>query len=205
MTATLLFLFQVIMAWVYVVPQVISLNQGKVGGLTLTMWVAFIGYLSVSLSLAVMAWKEKRETIRLFTVIIFAQWIVFTIVMLAFGFRTVAWSDEDSVVTIVITLMSVGTIWRLGLKNPMTRGWLAVWSKAVPQLWSAHVMWAAQNSEWLPALSLLATHATSLPRFVQVYLQGRRGGWDTPTKGLMLGESANIISWLIVTIVWFTV
>jgi len=201
--ARFLFWFQVIMAWLYMVPQVVQISQGRTGGLTLAMWVIFMGYLFVSLSLALLAWREKKEKIRLYTVVIFAQWTIFILVLFIMGIKSVHWSAGDTVVCIVVSILSIVTVVHNGLKDPMTRGWLSVWCKGIPQLWIAYVMLAAGSAEWLPPLSLLATNATSIPRLIQVYLQGRRGGWDRATKGLFLGETANVATWLVVTIVWF--
>jgi len=202
MTASLLFWFQVIMAWAYMIPQVSQILRGKTGGLTLAMWVIFMGYLFVSLSLAVLAWQEKKEKIRLYTVIIFAQWAVFIVALFALSVSSVYWSPGDTAVCIVVVIFSVITVFRNGLKSPMTRGWLSVWCKGVPQLWMAYVMWSSHSAEWLPPLSLLATNATAIPRLIQVYLQGKHGGWDQATRALMLGEVANVGTWLIVTLVW---
>ena len=199
----LLFWFQVIMTWTYMVPQVMQIMRGKTGGLTLAMWLIFMGYLFVSLSLAILAWQEKKEEIRLYTVIIFAQWTIFITLLFIMCIGSVYWSSGDTIVCLSVTILSIITIRINGLKDPMTRGWLAVWCKGVPQLWIAYVMWNASSAEWLPALSLLATNATSIPRFIQVYLQGRQGGWDRATKGLFIGETANVSTWLVVTIVWF--
>lgn len=202
MTAFMLFLFQVIMAWIYMVPQVTQILRGKTGGLTLAMWLIFMGYLFVSLSLAMLAWREKKEKIRLYTVIIFAQWSIFILVLFLMCVKSVRWSSGDTVVCISVFMLSMITVLRNGIKDPVTRGWLAVWCKGVPQLWMAYTMWSVHNAEWLPALSLLASNATALPRLIQVYLQGKRGGWDKPTKALMLGETANVTTWLVVNLVW---
>lgn len=199
----LLFWFQMLMAWVYMVFQVIQICSGKTGGLTLAMWVIFMGYLFVSLSLALLAWREKKEKGRLYVVIIFAQWTVFIMALFLLSIRSVRWSGGDTAVCVAVAILSVITVVRHGIKEPVTRGWLSVWCKGVPQLWMAYTMLAAHSAEWLPPLALLATNATSIPRLVQVYLQGRRGGWDRATKALMLGETANVATWLVVTIVWF--
>ena len=197
--ASLLFWFQVIMAWTYMVPQVIQIHNGKTGGLTLAMWVIFMAYLFISLSLAVLAWKEKKDKLRLYTVIIFAQWTVFIFVLFIMCVGSVRWSAGDTIVCILVAVLSALTIYRYGLKDPMARGWLSAWCKGIPQLWMAYVMLSTNSAEWLPPLSLLATNATSIPRLIQVYLQGKRGGWDRATKSLFLGEIANVGTWLVVT------
>jgi len=191
------------MAWIYMVPQVVQITRGKTNGLTLAMWAIMMGYLLVSLSLALLAWREKKEKIRLYTVIVFAQWAVFVLVLFVMSIKSVHWSAGDTVVCLAVSILSIITVMRNGLKDPMTRAWLSVWCKGVPQLWAAYVMMTAHSTEWLHPLALFASNATSIPRLVQVYLQGRRGGWDRATKGLFLGETANVATWTVVTIVWF--
>jgi len=201
--SAILFWFQIMMAWVYMVPQVINLLAGKTAGLTLAMLVIFIGYLVISLSLALLAWKEKKQKIRLYTVIIFAQWVVFILALFFLAVGSVRWNPGDTVVCVLVLGLSVATVVvTRSLKDPMTRGWLAVWCKGIPQLWMAYFMWSSGSADWLPGLSLLATDATCVPRLVQVYLQGRQGGWDRATKGLFLGEFSNVVSWAVVNIVW---
>lgn len=203
MMAKRLFWFQVIMAWVYMLPQVVQITRGKTGGLTLAMWAMFMGYLLASFSLALLAWRERKEKLRLYTVIVFAQWTVFILVLFVMSIKSVRWSSGDSVVCIVVGLLSVATVIHFGFKDPMTKGWLAVWCKGIPQLWAAYVMLASNSAEWLTPILLLASNATSIPRLVLVYLQGSQGAWDRETKAMFLGETANVTTWTVVTIVWF--
>lgn len=205
MAQLLLFLFQVIMAWVYMVPQTIGLIAGKTAGLTLAMWVIFLGYLFLSFSLAIGAWRENRDRIRLYTVLIFGQWVVFILFLFLLALPSVKWNPEDTFVCLAVAGLSLATIATTrSLKDPMTRGWLAVWCKGVPQLYLAYFMWQAGSAAWLPGISLLATDLTCLPRLLQVFLQGENGGWDRATKALFLGELANVVSWGLVNVIWLS-
>jgi hypothetical protein len=204
MMTKILFWFQVIMAWIYIIPQVIHLINGKTAGLNLAIWSLFIGYLLVGLSLSILSYREKPEPIRRYTVIIFAQWAVFLPVLLIIGFQHIHWTVGDTIVSSsALVLYGIVLLRYRSFKDEMSRGWLAVLCKGIPQLWVAWTMIQANSSEWLPPLSLLATNMTMLPRFFQVYWQGQQGGWDRATKGLMLGETANVVTWLVVTAVWF--
>lgn len=198
----LLFWFQIVMAWVHTGAQVMQILHGKTSGMTLAMWFIFMGYLLVSLSLAILAWKTRKEKIRLYTVIIYAQWTIFITILFFMCVGSVHWSSGDTVVCIAVAVLSVITVKINGLKDPMTRGWLAVWCKGLPQLWAAYVMYQAGSAEWLHPVTLLAGHATSIPRLIQVYLQGKQTGWDRATKGLLIGETANVFTWCVVTVVW---
>lgn len=193
------------MAWVYMIPQVGQILEGKTNGLTLALWLIFIGYLLISLSLAILAYKEQKDKLRLYTIIIFTQWTVFFTILFGLSFNQVKWSSGDTTICIFVLFLSIMTVVINGLKDPISRGWLAVWCKGVPQLWTAYVIWQAQSAQWLPLVALIATNATALPRFIQVCWQGRQGGWDRATKGLFIGELGNILSWGIVNIIWIVV
>lgn len=199
----LLFWFQIVMAWFYTVPQIYRILQNKTEGLNLAMYAIFMAYLVLSLSLSVASYREKREVVRKQTVIIFVQWTVFIALILLTGlWKGIAWKTGDSVVTAVIVILSVMTIrWYRGVSDPFSKGFMAVWCKSVPQLWLACTIFLAQSGAGLPAMTLLAGHLTAIPRLGQVVLASR-GGWDRPTKGLLIGESANVITWLVVTAVW---
>jgi uncharacterized membrane protein len=204
------------MIWVYAIPQAKHLIAGKTTGLTLALWLCFLGYLVVGLSLSILAYREpilnketeeerlKEKKKRLYTILIFALigLVMFGLFLLAI--KTVRWTTGDTAVSIVVVVLSILTsCYFRSIKDPMARGWLAVWCKGVAQLWAGYVMFTSVSSEWIPPLSMLATHGTMWTRFFQVYSQGKSGGWDRPTKGLMLGESSNVISWSLVTILWF--
>jgi hypothetical protein len=202
MTTRMLFWFQVVMAWIYTGFQIAQLINGKTSGMTLALWLMFMVYLFLGLSLAILAWQEKKEKERFYTVVIFGQWSIFVTLLFLLSIGSVVWSSGDTAICIAALIFSIMTIKVYGLRNPMTRGWLAVWFKGLPQLWAAYVMYQADSAEWLHPITLIAAHATSVPRLVLVYRQGRKGGWDKATKALLLGEVANVGTWCVVTVVW---
>ncbi|MBU1203067.1 hypothetical protein KKH39_03460 [Patescibacteria group bacterium] len=96
------------------------------------------------------------------------------------------------------------TIYKFGsYKDDVAKGFLSMWCKGIPQLWMAYVIYQAGSSEGLPTVSLIASHITSFPRFLQVWINAHQGGWDRSTKGLFIGELGNVITWAIVTVMWF--
>jgi hypothetical protein len=203
MTEKLLFWLQVIMAWVYTAPQVIFIVSGKTAGLTLAVYVVFLAYMALGLTLSISSYKIKREKARKHLIIIFLQWLILVGAILAVGLNKIIWRPGDTVICVAILILSVFTIAHFrGFKDPIGRGLLAVWCKAIPQLWLAYTMLNAKSSAGVPIITLLAGHITSIPRLIEIFISGSKHGWDRPTKGLLLGESANILTWVAVTIVW---
>ncbi len=136
MMTKILFWFQVIMAWTYMIPQVIGLYNGKTEGLNLAIWSLFMGYLLVGLSLSILSFRAKREAIRRYTVIIFAQWTIFIPILLLIGFQHIRWTTGDTIVSsTAIILYTLVVIRYRSFRDEMSRGWLAVLCKGVPQLW----------------------------------------------------------------------
>ena len=89
------------------------------------------------------------------------------------------------------------------LTEPITRGLSALLFKSVPQLYLAFCIANAGQSKGLPGLSLFIGHVTIAARLVEIFLAAKQDGWNRKNIGLMISESGNEVSWLVVTIVWF--
>lgn len=202
--SSLLFWFQIIMAWFYAVPQIYGILSGKTQGLTLVLYVNFLVYITLNLFLALAAYKKDQDIVRKYIVIVFSQWIVFLTLIVILGFGKIIWRESDTIISAVIFGLSIITVIKFrGISDPFSKGWLAVWFKSAPQLWLAYTIYSAGGGSGLPLITLIAGHLTGIPRWGNVVWAGYRGGWDKPTQGLFLGESMNIFTWLVVTIVWF--
>jgi len=203
MTANFLFWFQVIMAWIFTIPQIVKMLSGKTGGLTLILYVVVLAYMILGSSLAISSYRVKPEKIRKQTVIIFLQWSILVAATLIVAIGRIFWRSGDTIMCVIILVLSVVTIFHYrNLTDPFCRGFLAIWCKSGPQLWFAYTMISQGTSEGFPLISIIAGHLTSMPRLAQVWLSGRKAGWDRPTKGLFMGEFFNVLTWGIATIVW---
>lgn len=202
MTKTL-FVFQVIAAWTYALFQSIQVFSGHTGGLTLALWLMFITYLIFSLTLSVSSYKQQPSAERRWVISIFVQFLIIFVWLFIIGLKSIRWTNGDTIVIIIVMFASLITVYHYkGVQDPIGRGFLTVWCKGIPQLWIAYVMIACQSSEGIPPIAMLASHITSTPRLIQVYINGKNGGWDRSTIGLMMGESANVFTWYIATAVW---
>lgn len=203
MKKSVLFWFQIIMAWFYAVPQIYGILSGKTQGLTLVLYVNFLVYVTLNLFLALAAYRKNRDEIRKYIVVVFSQWIIFLTLILFLGLGKIVWRESDTIISAIILGLSVVTIIKFrGINNPFSKGWLAVWFKSVPQLWLAYTIYSAGGGNGLPIITLIAGHLTAIPRLGNVIWAGSRGGWDESIKGLLLGEGMNVLTWFVVTVVW---
>ncbi|MDP3966091.1 MAG: hypothetical protein Q8Q04_01000 [archaeon] len=213
----ILFWLQIIMSWIYTIPLVIQIISGKTGGLNLATYSIYLIYLGLSLSLAFSSFfslkkeignlpnfqQQKALKARKQTIIIFSQWAFLVSLVLLFGLRNIVWKERDTVICLIILVLSLLTLIKYkGLKDPYSKGFLNVWCKSVPQLWLGYTIFADASSEGLPFLTLFFGYLTALQRLIQVWIAGRRGIWDKSTKGLMMGEGSNVLSWSIVVVLW---
>jgi len=203
MAKNLLFWFQVIMAWVYSVPQVLAIQSGETKGLTLVLYIGFLIYLVMGLSLSISSYKAKPTRDRKLIIFIFVQWSVFIGTMFVLGLDKIVWHENDTLILLVMLGLSLFTLlYYKGLKDPYSRGFMSLWYKSVPQLWLSYTIFDMGTSQGLPLITLIAGHATSVPRLWEVWLSGYDHGWDRPTKGLFFGEFINVATWTVVTVLW---
>ena len=202
MWVTLLFWFQIIMAWVYTIPQLINIYNGKIEGLNLTMYVLFMTYIILSLCLAIGSYMEVKEKSRKQTIIVFSQWFICFGLIIFFGIDKIIWKNGDTIITLAVVVLSTLTIfWYKGIKDPYSKALINVWCKSIPQLWLAYTIFLAESGAGLPFATLVAGFLTAVPRLIQVMISGKKG-WDRPTKGLFIGEGSNVVTWSVVIPVW---
>jgi len=129
---------------------------------------------------------------------------VFIAALFVLGLKKIVWHSYDPYILGVIVILSVCTlVYYKGIRDPYSRGFMSVWYKSVPQLWLAYTIFTEKSSEGLPLVTLIAGHATSIPRLWEVWLSGHNHGWDRPTKGLFFGEFVNVATWSVATVLWF--
>ena len=199
-----LFVLQVIATWTYAVMQTLQIFRHETKGLTLALWLMFVSYLVFSLTLAIASYRKHPSTERRWTISIFIQFLAIFSWLFIIGLKTIRWTSGDTLVIALVLVLCLTTVYKYrGVTDHIARGLIAMWCKGLPQLWMAYVICDAHSSQGLPPIALLASHVTSFPRFIQVYLSGKKGGWDRPTKGLFIGEVANVSTWMVVTVMWF--
>lgn len=172
-------------------------------------WLAFWGvFLAINLSLSVRAHQVKPSRITKQTVIVYAIWtlIMSTNVLVFLWHDTDIWNEVDTLTSLLATAgialtLVIGRLKRLPLMDPLVRGYLAVFFKALPQFTLAYSIWQ-DGGDGISVVGVLIGHITICTRLGQIFLSLREAGWDRNRQGSAISEVANEISLIAVTIVW---
>lgn len=205
-----LFLIQIIAAVGFTGTQVI-LMLTNTEGISLT-WLAFWWvFLLINLSLSLRAHKLQPSRVTIQTVITYGTWTLILALCVAIYIwrESTIWTGVDTWTTglslsgILITLL-VGYSNKLPISDPIVRGYLAVFFKAVPQLaLSYHILMV--GGAGMSTFAIVSGHITISSRLGQVLMSLREAGWDRNRRGSAISEFANEGTWIIVTIAWLIV
>lgn len=174
-------------------------------------WFAFwLVFLVVNLALAIKAHRNQPSRVTLQTIGSYALWVLMVVgdlgVMIIRGNGT--WDHNDTI-TAIITLtgvavvLAVASIMKLGISDPIVKGHLAIFFKAIPQLTLAYKIFMVGGAG-LAGLTVIMGHITVLTRLGQLIFSIREAGWDRNRRGSAISEAANEGSWIITTIAWMT-
>ena len=144
----------------------------------ITTYLAWLGMLGVNLGL--LAWRHETP---------WTQTDTFTAALAAGG---------------TLVVLAVGRWHGLGARDPIVRGWLAVFFKGVPQLTLAWHM-ADVGGAGLSAFVVWTGHFMICTRLGQLVFSIREAGWDRARVGSLISEVANEGSWIVATVVWVAV
>ncbi len=121
------------------------------------------------------------------------------------------WDHKDTItVLLVITLIVITTIifWARErkiyntIKDPLQKGIYSAMVRSAPQ-----IMWAwkvyTDGGAGLHPIMIAGFHCMTLIRIVQTLITIREDGLDRNRKGLLIAESANELSMILVTIIWW--
>lgn len=177
-------------------------------GLNLSFFLFWALFLAINLRLAVQAHRARASRVTRQTVFVYVLWTAIIAVNLgALAWHGPGeWSDIDNVtaalaVAGIAGTLAVGARHGLGWRDPIVRGWLAVFFKAVPQLTLAWNL-ALAGGGGLAPLGVLAGHVTICTRLGQLAFSVREAGWDRNRIGSLISEVANEASWIVATAVW---
>jgi hypothetical protein len=177
-------------------------------GVNLTWFVSWLIFLLLNLALCLRAHQNQPSRITLQTILSYAAWTVVVAADLAVMLwkGTHVWGETDTVTAIIVGLgvvLTVGLAYRLelGIVDPMVKGWLAVFFKAVPQFALAYKIFM-MGGAGLAAAAVITGHITILSRLGQLWFSIKEAGWDRNRRGSALSELANELSWLVATAVW---
>lgn len=170
-------------------------------------FVSILAFLLLNLSLAIKANREKPSTAGKQSVAVYIMWTVLVSAMLtATVSNQYIWSKTDTA-TLAFNIGAgfgiyvIGRNENLPLTDPMVRGWMALVFKSFPQVMLAVTIWGAGGAS-LPIIAILVGHGTILLRLAQIILAGNDNDWVRSSRALLLSETGNEASWILVSIAW---
>ncbi len=177
-------------------------------GVSMTWFIFWEAFLVLNLILAVRAHQTQPSCVTLQTICSYALWTVMVTADLAVMLwkGNGVWDVNDTLTTVLggagVTLtLCIAYHKKLGIGDPIAKGWLAVSFKAIPQLIMAYKI-CLEGGAGLAGLTVIMGHMTVLTRLGQLYASLREAGWDRNRIGSALSEVANETSWMLVTIAW---
>ncbi|HMM75314.1 MAG TPA: hypothetical protein PJ986_06380 [Gammaproteobacteria bacterium] len=208
--ADLLFVIQVGCALVFGLSQTWRMLS-SVEGLSPSWFLCWALFLVINLRLSIRAHRVQPSRVTKQTVWVYALWttIIATNLAALAWHGAGAWTAIDDA-TIGIVLAGVAATLALGhrrdldWRDPIVRGWLAVFFKGVPQLTLAWNL-ALVGGGGLAPLAVFAGHVTICTRLGQLVFSIREAGWDRNRTGSLISEIANEGSWIVATVVWLMV
>lgn len=182
-------------------------------GLGLLYLVFSIFNLVGGLKLAILQYGDRkvdeahpRALAELFTVL--ASMLIFNIIVLViYFFKGTSFTPVDTfsvgidLFLVAILLFSYGSEL---LRHPIARGWLAIAGKTIPQLVTAGLFVVRPaTAAGLALITLLGINALSFLRFLPTLKSYLRDTKNRHVGGLLLGETGNTVSGLILSVAWF--
>lgn len=208
--ADLLFVVQIVCALLFGGSQTLHMLSST-EGLSISWFLFWALFLVINLGLSVQAHRTQPSRVTRQTVWAYAIWTTIIAANLtALAWRgTGSWTFIDDLTAAIAVAGIVATLgvgaWRgLGWRDPIVRGWLAVFFKGVPQLTLAWNL-AQVGGGGLAPLGVIAGHVTICTRLGQLCFSIREAGWDRNRVGSLISEIANEGSWIVATIVWLLV
>jgi hypothetical protein len=116
--------------------------------------------------------------------------------------QTFDWVDTTNLKFVGLCLPVVLLIYRKDLTQPMALACYAILCKAVPQMFLA---WRVGPMHAHPAnfIAILAIGHLLIILRLMILAKSYKAKQEDSTKGLIINESANELSWLIVTLCWW--
>ncbi len=205
--ADLLFLMQIGFAAVSGGSQFAQLLTST-EGVSASWFGAWEIFLLLNLWLAWRAHDAQPSRITIQTLWSYAVWTVMIALDLACLVlrNSWSWNDRDTLTAVLVLIgvaatLLIGALRNRSFKDPLVKGWLAVWFKAVPQLilaWNILLVGGAGMS----LIAIGAGHITIWSRLGQLILSVREAGWDKNRLGSLVSEVPNGLSWIVVTLAW---
>ncbi len=177
-------------------------------GVSLTWLASWLIFLLINLGLTLRSHRLLPSRVTTQTVLTYGAWT--TVIAACLGALlwqgTELWDGKDTLTVILVGLgltLTGFTAYRLGLglADPLVHAGVAACFIGLPQLILAYKIFTV-GGQGMAGLMLLAGHIGICTRLGQLWFAIREAGWDRNRQGAALSESANEITWLLVTLAW---
>jgi hypothetical protein len=199
--------FQVFMAYYFTVPQVRRMFV-SVQGVTINWLLCAAIFIGLCLYTSVGLYRKDASRSTLQALVIYANWAVLLIPLVTIAFLKCAWTRQDSLIFSLIMISAVAVvIWGKfnghDLGHPIIRGMLVGLFRVVPHLFMAYCIFSVRSGHGIAVKTVMAANITALARIGTLYLSGRKSHWEKGVRALLLAESANEVSWMVTTLMWY--
>ena len=200
------FAFQVAMAYIFAIPQLLRMFE-DVRGVTITWLLFALVFVVLNLGLAWGTHRKTQTRATFQTLCIYGNWVVLLVPMVTIAFAKCAWTKQESVVSsfigvTAIAVMLWGRATKRGAADPFLRGLLVGLFRVVPHLYLVFCIVYAGGASGIPLKTIMAANITATARIITLILSGRESGWGKGTKASLVSEIVNEGSWLLVTAIW---
>lgn len=200
------FLFQVVMAYVFAIPQLVRLFE-TTKGVTITWLLLADCFVILNFLLTLGSYRRSRNAEAFQALVIYGNWVVLVTSMVTIMFIKVTWTNQDWLVTSLVAMSAILVmLWaeatKRGIKDPLVRGILVGLFRVVPHFYLCYCILLAGSGSGIPWKTVVAANVTAMARIVTLYLSGCKTGWERGVKASFLSEVANESSWMLVTVVW---
>jgi hypothetical protein len=200
--------------WQIVMAVTMNVVQGRhmlhsLQGVIVTSFALMEVFMFFNLLLALDVHRQKRNGESFKAVLLYAIFIV------AVGLSCAAiaingsyeWSRQDSIAMLsvavgVVLIAAVKGRYKWSWNGPAIRTLIGILVKAVPQVLLAWRI-AADGGAGLHEAVIWMGHATAVARLVQILILNFSAGWTRSGAGLLISETANEGTWIVVTVVWY--
>ena len=210
MTADFLLTVQIICTFVFGGSQFLRMLTTS-QGVSISWFATWEVFLVLNLVLAIRAHSIQPSRVTFQTILSYVTWATMVTLDLGVMFwkKTGVWNGRDTATVLcaiigVVTILAVARRKQLAITDPMVKGYLAIFFKAVPQLILAYNMFIVGGGNGLAGMAIVTGHITIISRLGQLCFSIREAGWDRNRVGSAISEIANELSWVVVTIIWLT-
>jgi hypothetical protein len=206
-TADTFFILQLILALVSGGSQFMRLLT-TAQGINVSWLASWLTFLVINLILTIRAHVSWPSRVTLQTKLTYAAWT--TVIAADLGVMVwmgrEMWDSKDTFTSAMVAggillTLAWGKIRGLTFTDPLVSGFLAVCFIGLPQLTLTYKIFTEGGAGMAGAM-LLAGHIGIMTRLGQLWFAIREAGWDRNRQGAVLSETANEVTWILVTVAW---